>query len=127
MRTAQRWEREMGLPVRRPTRRDTGSVFAVPEELDAWVRSQPRNGKQAQDSKLRSESDALQTEIKKLQAENEILRRGLQNMMAREQSVAPIDGDFEAAALRQLWNRSFRALISNAQKRVEFRELVQGQ
>jgi len=37
-RTVQRWERELGLPVRRPTG-STGksSVLADPRELDAWL------------------------------------------------------------------------------------------
>jgi hypothetical protein len=124
MRTVQRSEREMGLPVRRPTRRDTGSVFAVPEELDAWIRSQARNGREARETKLRSEFDALQTEIRKLQAENEILRRGLQSLLEKEATVPASDSDLDAIGLRQLWNRSFRVLISNAQKRLEFRELL---
>jgi hypothetical protein len=39
VRTAQRWERDAGLPVRRPRGGDRGPVFAFPEELDAWMRS----------------------------------------------------------------------------------------
>jgi hypothetical protein len=39
VRTAQRWERSDGLPVRRPRPGDRSPVFAFPEELDAWVRS----------------------------------------------------------------------------------------
>jgi len=44
VRTVQRWERELGLPVRRL---DTGGaevVFAYREELDAWVLRQSRVG-----------------------------------------------------------------------------------
>jgi hypothetical protein len=39
VRTAQRWERAAGLPVRRPRPGDRSPVFAFPEELDAWMRS----------------------------------------------------------------------------------------
>jgi hypothetical protein len=35
-RTAQRWERELALPVRRAEGVAKGPVFAVPAELDAW-------------------------------------------------------------------------------------------
>ena len=38
VRTVQRWEREMGLPTRRPRGRGRSAVIAIPEELDAWAR-----------------------------------------------------------------------------------------
>ena len=37
IRTVQRWERELALPVRRPDLRRSGIVLAVPEELDQWL------------------------------------------------------------------------------------------
>lgn len=40
VRTAQRWERYLGLPVRRPTRRPWGIVLATVAELDDWVAQQ---------------------------------------------------------------------------------------
>jgi len=43
VRTVQRWEREIGLPVHRPTAKNEGVVVALPAELDAWVRSMPTN------------------------------------------------------------------------------------
>lgn len=44
VRTAQRWERELGLPVRRPPGKDSRVVFALREELTAWVKAQPYAG-----------------------------------------------------------------------------------
>lgn len=41
VRTVQRYERHMGLPVRRPAGKAQGSVLATRAELDAWVRGQP--------------------------------------------------------------------------------------
>src|SRR4051794_4944965 len=38
VRTAQRYESQLGLPVRRPDRDDRKIVFALPDELDAWIR-----------------------------------------------------------------------------------------
>jgi len=43
VRTVQRWEREIGLPVHRPIAKSEGVVVALPAELDAWVRSMPVN------------------------------------------------------------------------------------
>jgi hypothetical protein len=37
IRSAQRYERFAGLPIRRPTGRSKGAVWATKAELDAWV------------------------------------------------------------------------------------------
>jgi hypothetical protein len=37
----QRYERELGLPVRRPAGKATGSVVATKAELDGWVAASP--------------------------------------------------------------------------------------
>lgn len=36
VRTVQRWERQFGLPVRRPNANNKGVVCALPGELDDW-------------------------------------------------------------------------------------------
>jgi hypothetical protein len=41
VRTAQRWERCAGLPVRRPRPGDRSPVFAFPSEIDQWMHSRP--------------------------------------------------------------------------------------
>jgi hypothetical protein len=41
VRTVQRYEREMGLPVRRPAGKVRGSVVAISVELDGWVKASP--------------------------------------------------------------------------------------
>ena len=41
VRTAHRWEKEAGLPVRRHTDRKQASVYAYPSELDAWRAGRP--------------------------------------------------------------------------------------
>lgn len=41
VRTVQRYERELGLPVRRPAAKDRGSVVATKDEIDAWVHASP--------------------------------------------------------------------------------------
>jgi hypothetical protein len=43
-RTAQRWERELGLPVHRGTGRGAGVIWALPEEIEAWFRRQESQG-----------------------------------------------------------------------------------
>lgn len=39
VRTVQRWEQQFALPVRRPNAK-SHVIFAIPEELDAWVKKQ---------------------------------------------------------------------------------------
>jgi len=41
VRTVQRYERELALPVRRPAGKSTGSVVATKAELDGWVKASP--------------------------------------------------------------------------------------
>lgn len=41
VRTVQRYEREFGLPVRRPAGKTRGSVVATQAELDGWVSASP--------------------------------------------------------------------------------------
>ena len=41
IRTVQRYERELGLPIHRPAGRSRGSVIAIVAELDGWVTASP--------------------------------------------------------------------------------------
>jgi len=41
VRTVQRYERQLGLPVRRPAGKPWGSVVATRAELDGWVKASP--------------------------------------------------------------------------------------
>ena len=41
VRTVQRYERELGLPIRRPTPKATVAVIATKAELDAWISASP--------------------------------------------------------------------------------------
>src|SRR5512133_1808800 len=43
VRTVQRWELEMALPVRRPKPKYRQIVLAFPEELNHWLRAQPKH------------------------------------------------------------------------------------
>lgn len=74
VRTVQRWEKELGLPVRRPKQARKSAVLAVPSEINDWVKSQqfnsgPRDG---------SEKEGLLQHIRKLEEENAELKRQVQ-------------------------------------------------
>jgi predicted DNA-binding transcriptional regulator AlpA len=61
--TLQKWEKELGFPVRRTT---SGSVIAVPREIDPWMNSQHIDTRGSYQSYLR----ALRRENRDLKAEN---------------------------------------------------------
>ena len=74
VRTVQRWERELGLPVRR-TGNDSSKcvVLAIPEEIDAWVRAQHFRGRNPKFHEL--ELAKLRAEVAALRSENAALRQ----------------------------------------------------
>ncbi len=41
VRTAQRWEHDLQMPVHRPSRQKPGSVLAFPEEISCWLHRTP--------------------------------------------------------------------------------------
>ena len=61
VRTVQRWEQDLGLPVRRPRGKGRSAVIAVRQDVDAWVKSRPiayglrRNGATCREAILRSQ------------------------------------------------------------------------
>jgi len=103
VRTVQRYECELGLPVRRPAGRPSGSVLATRAELDAWVSAIPireafeivrpapdsaaaaavteaiRKG-MAQMRDLRNQTAALRNEMRD---SLEMLRRSVESMHSR--------------------------------------------
>jgi hypothetical protein len=73
VRTVQRWERNLGLPVRRPDTSLRNVVFALPVELDAWV-----TAASLPDTALDGVNEAtLRVRIKQLEFEVAELRRQL--------------------------------------------------
>ncbi len=41
VRTVQRWERDLGLPVHRPRGKQRSAVVAIPEEIERWIERTP--------------------------------------------------------------------------------------
>jgi predicted DNA-binding transcriptional regulator AlpA len=71
VRTVQRWEVLLDLPVRRPQEKGVTPIFALPSEIDEWVRSRT-------DAKHTSvkELENCREHLKTLEAENDKLREG---------------------------------------------------
>jgi TolB-like protein/Tfp pilus assembly protein PilF len=55
--TVQRWEKREGMPVHRHVHDKRGSVYAIPEELDEWIRSRnPRVDEPEKESEVEAPS-----------------------------------------------------------------------
>lgn len=90
VRTVQRYEREHGLPVRRPAGKTTGSVIATKAELDGWVIASPiRDAFQVSNPAL--DSAAVLNEF----------RRNLKEMRRLRQESAELREELHGAALLQ--------------------------
>jgi phage terminase Nu1 subunit (DNA packaging protein) len=48
VRTVQRWEQELGLPVRRPRGKERSAVIALKPDLDAWLHNTPQHALRAE-------------------------------------------------------------------------------
>ena len=75
VRTVQRWERELELPVRRPASPMHRAVLAIPEELDAWMRNRSRGPHGAAVEELSRKLAGLQEEADGLRRRVETLER----------------------------------------------------
>jgi hypothetical protein len=92
VRTVQRYEHDLGLPVRRPRGTSRSAVIALTDELDSWLRTAPSNGLRTeprseptviitsvrqsigQGTDIRSQCDALRT------AHSEAIARLMSNL-----------------------------------------------
>lgn len=60
VRTVQRWEQELGLPIRRPRGKSRSAVLALVADLDEWLLRAPiGNGANSQGRQLHLESNIL--------------------------------------------------------------------
>lgn len=73
VRTAQRWELDFGLPVRRPPGNNQHAVLAIPEEIDIWLRSRMTGSGGPAAQHLRQELALLRQEIAVLRQRLECL------------------------------------------------------
>jgi hypothetical protein len=116
VRTVQRWEREAGLPVRRPQGEGKGKVLAFPEEIDGWMHSAfTRNGDGEE-----SEISRLRTRVEQLLAENRELRRNLNAASTPLPRLAGGNGRSDESLLL----RCSKLLDESARTRQKFADLV---
>jgi hypothetical protein len=98
VRTLQRWEQFYDFPVHRPAGNHKSAVFAVPTEVDEWLRTRPMhvqnetNGHAGASEELESELATLRTLVKDLGARMERVERELQAFRAPQTTGANLRG-----------------------------------
>ena len=85
VRTIQRWERELGLPVRRPNKHKIVIAFAV--ELDEWLRT--RTSKRSRPHQY--ELIELRIKVQSLEQQNDALKKQLECLSetSKRKQLAP--------------------------------------
>ncbi len=83
VRTVQRWERELRLPVHRPVAQKQGIVSAVPTELDAWIKGGAEMRGGGTPEQTRAESRVQRAQLVTLRAELARRRQDVRNEMDR--------------------------------------------
>jgi hypothetical protein len=84
VRTVQRYERLMGLPIRRPAGKMRGAVLATKSELDAWIAASPiRESFQLTNVLAESRSQDL-----------DAIKRGVAEMRVLRDQMAALRDDF---------------------------------
>ena len=83
VRTVQRWEQHLGLPVRRPAAQRR-VVFAIPAELDAWIKKQAKPSPGNRIVLL----EELRESLARLRANRRILNSEITRLRTRIREVA---------------------------------------
>jgi hypothetical protein len=107
VRTVQRWETQLGLPVRRPQKHNKGFVLALPEEIDEWLRSVAAAADFAhgaeRGSALRECPDGLrELELDELIRRNRQLRLLLAELRSASRKLQELNESCSRDALRSL-------------------------
>jgi hypothetical protein len=87
VRTVQRWEAQLGLPVHRPAGKDHSAVLAFSSELDQWLDSRPV--RQSVESELESGSSSSfePEQFKALLAKAEVMLERLEVLLSQNDQM----------------------------------------
>src|ERR1700736_5343272 len=83
VRTVQRWEAQLGLPVHRPAGKDHSAVLAFSSELDEWLDSRPVRHAMHQNLEVESASDARIEQMQSLLIRAETMLQKLDSLLER--------------------------------------------
>ena len=123
VRTIQRYERTLGLPIRRPAGRSRGAVVATKSELDAWVAASPirqvfqlskltLDSHHADMARIRAKVEemcALRDQMTELRSELRI------SMKSLRQTIDGLTGELRAGR----WDSPFAAILEDNKRNRE--------
>jgi hypothetical protein len=104
VRTVQRWENDLGLPVRRPNGTTKGVVYASPDELDRWLNLQwaRRVTPAKPDGPLKDFSTAVMSSRELRRANRQLVDELLRNLQGlRDQCAALVQASGQAKETRR--------------------------
>jgi hypothetical protein len=91
VRTVQRWERELGLPVRRPSHNEKHVVIAFAAELDEWILTTMRQRDEKPGKEPQPKRNAAQpptpTIIQRVRDTSSVLRRRSENLYRQSAEI----------------------------------------
>ena len=79
VRTAQRWEALLGMPVHRPASKDRSAVVAFTDELDRWI---TRSGSDESLARLHDNMNSLARQTAELESQTKALQEKLRCSLA---------------------------------------------
>ena len=87
VRTVQRWEANLGLPIHRPSGRDHSAVLAFSNEMDQWLDSRPLRQSLLGVGESPSISNFPASEIQALLSRAEVLLEKLESVLSRSEEM----------------------------------------
>ncbi len=87
VRTVQRWEAQLGLPVHRPAGKDHSAVLAFSSELDDWLNSRPVRQAMQSDGMSLVQGDRGLADLRKLVIRTEEILAKMEVLMSRNDAM----------------------------------------
>ncbi|HVH89228.1 MAG TPA: hypothetical protein VM912_21110 [Terriglobales bacterium] len=81
VRTVQRWEAQLGLPIHRPAGKDHSAVLAFSSELDQWLDSRPV--RYPANSGLEAAANGHSAQVQALLARAEVMLQKIEALVVR--------------------------------------------
>lgn len=120
VRTVQRWETQLGLPVQRPNHKDKGIVRASREDLDKWVAAVWKTRHTLARS-LAGELRILRKRITELTLENTTLKRELEQV--RPQQISSLNAS-EPSTTRMMFTRMSDDIAGPRRRTAQLRDFA---
>ena len=111
VRTVQRWEAQLALPIHRPAGKDHSAVLAFSSELDHWLDSRPVRYPAVSSPSQPAETQTAQ--VQSLLTRAEAMLQKIESLLSRaEDTQQRLSEALEAVAERERLQRELRAARS---------------